>query len=87
MVPPDGIYLSGKRISFDSLPGGLVVFKWTVDRMGQQVAMRWQVYFTFFREKVISLQFSTVDNDATFSRFEPLFRLMANSVVVLSQYE
>lgn len=87
LVPPGGNFISGKRISFDSLPGALVTFRVTADRMGQQFKMRCLMYMTFYRDKVITVQFMTEDDDATFTRFEPLFRLMANSTVILSQYE
>ena len=55
--------------------------------MGQQVKGRVLLYMTFFRDKCVIVQFSTTDDDATFTRFEPLFRVMANSTVILSQYE
>jgi len=86
-VPPGATFISGKRISFDSLPGGMITFSLAADRMGQQFKMRSLCYMTFFRDKVVMLQFSTTDDDATFTRFEPLFRVMANSTVILSRYE
>ncbi len=64
-----------------------MTFKLVGDRMGQQTKMRTMMYMTFFRDKVIMVQFATPDEDTTFLRFEPLFRAMANSTVILSQYE
>ncbi|MCZ2150698.1 MAG: hypothetical protein LC126_23350 [Bryobacterales bacterium] len=75
LVPPGGTFISGKRISFDGLPGVMVTFRLEGDRMGQQIGTwRFLMYMTFFRGKVISVQFSTRDDDATSARFDPLFR-------------
>jgi len=87
LVPPGGNFISGKRISFDGLPGAVVTFTLTADRMGQQFKLRSLMYMTFYRDNIVTLHFSTKDDDMTFMRFEPLFRLMANSTVILSQYE
>lgn len=86
-VLPGTTFISGKRISFDGLPGAMITFRVAADRMGQQLKMRTLAYMTFFRDNVVTVQFSTTDDDATFTRFEPLFRVMANSTVILSQYE
>lgn len=90
-VPPGGQFISGKRISFDGLPGVMVTFRLAADRFGQDFRLRLLVYTTFYRDRTISVQFSTDDAtddaDSTFTRFEPLFRLMANSVVILSRYD
>jgi len=87
LAPPGSTFLSGKRVSFDGLPGAMVTYRMAADRMGQQIRTRFLMYMTLFRDKVITIQFSTMDDDATFARFDPLFRLMANSTVILGKYE
>jgi hypothetical protein len=87
IVPENGVLLSAKRISFDDLPGGLVDFKWTADRMGEKYKLHGLTYSGLFQDKVITLHFATPDDDSTFARFRPLFQLIAESVVVMNRYE
>ena len=86
-LPPGARFVSGRRINFDGLPGALVEFRVRTDRMGKEIRMRGLFYVTFYSDRTISLLFSTSDEDATYARFEPLFHAMANSVIILNQYE
>ncbi len=87
LTPPGADFVAGEQISFDGLPGGMIHYRMAVDRFGQQARMRILMYMTFHREKLIVLLFATEDDEATYARFEPLFQLMANSVVILSRYD
>lgn len=86
-VPPGGRFIAGNRISFDGLPGATVTFGLGSNRMGQDIKLRTLMYMTFYKDRFIMVQFTTKEEDAIFAKFEPLFRLMANSIIVLNQYE
>lgn len=86
-LAPGQSIISERQITFDGLPGAMFVLRTTTDRMGHQISIRSINYLTIYQHKIVMLQFSTLDNDITFARFEPLFQLMANSAVILSQYE
>jgi len=57
------------------------------ERLDQSVRFRCLSFQTVFRHQVVNMLFLTEDNQETFATFEPLFRLMANSMVILSRYE
>ncbi len=86
-VPPGGLLYSAKRISFDGLPGSLTEYRYKGDRMGIEFVSHVFSYSTAWRGRLIQLQVYCPDDNASVERIAPLVRLMANSFVIMSQYE
>lgn len=87
LVPDGGKLIVAKRATVDGLPGLMMIYTAKAERLDQSVRFRCLSFQTVFRHQVVNMLFQTEDNQETFATFEPLFRLMANSMVILSRYE
>jgi hypothetical protein len=87
LLPPNAMFKTGKPIRFDGLPGAMLEYTFRADRMGQEVTMDVLTFITVYRNLMVNVQFSTASGDGAYARLLPLFRVMANSFVLTSQYE
>jgi hypothetical protein len=93
-VPDGASFISAQPIILDNQKGGMVIFDQTLQRVDKKISFRSLQFLTIYRNKMIAIQCMVTtktsnnsDLNKQFSRLEPLFRLMANSFVIQSQYQ
>jgi hypothetical protein len=93
MIPKGASFISAQPIVLDGKKGGMMVFDQTLQRLDVILALRGRFFITIHANKMIFIQcmvISKIGNQAglnqQFRRLEPLFRLVANSFVIQSQY-
>jgi hypothetical protein len=93
MLDENMSYISSKQVYLDNQIGGKVEFKAMQERLGHLIKLRGQLFVTVFENKMISL-FMAVSSaedktvlETQFQKFEPLFGLIANSLVINSKWE
>ncbi|MGH8071039.1 MAG: hypothetical protein ACRERE_38570 [Candidatus Entotheonellia bacterium] len=93
-VPQGSKFISAKSIVLDNHKGGMVIFDQAMQRLDMTVTMRNIQFITIDRNKMIFVQcmvsiLSGNEDDLTerFNRFEPLFKMIANSFIILDQYK
>jgi hypothetical protein len=93
-LPNSAIYLEGSSIHLDGCPGLQIRFIDTLEQMGVKIKIFMDVYNIYYDGKIIVINCMTA-NPADFQqdeiirhhqKHEKLFRLMANSLVIHSQY-
>jgi hypothetical protein len=79
-------------MTLDGNIGGMVEFQLTIERLDTKIQIR-MVQFMFFRNNMLYVLQGTVasdhmDRDLSFEmkKYLPLYRLVANSIVVNEQY-
>jgi hypothetical protein len=94
MVSDEGTFVSGKPITLDGQPGGMVVFDVSAQRLDVTLKMRILQFVTVRRGKMIIVQCLVSPPQgqeaalpARFNRLEPLFRLIGNSFILQEQYK
>jgi hypothetical protein len=91
VVPQGGEFISAKRIVIDNHTGGQIIFKLTAQRIDQTITTQAIHYITLYNNKLVFLQCMVAAkpgeslNDR-FNLFLPLFRQVANSIVLTGQY-
>ncbi len=94
MVPEGGTVISSRPTTIDNFKGGVIVFNQAMERINTKYFVRMQMYVTLIGNKMIFIQFMVTDKDPSdsglqekFDKFEPLFLMIANSIIIHSQYE
>jgi hypothetical protein len=92
MVPDGGKYISFTKMTLDGNIGGMVEYQLTVSRLDTKIQIR-MVQFMFFRNNMMYVLQGTVGSDKMeddlaleIKKYLPLYRLVANSIVVNDQY-
>jgi hypothetical protein len=93
MIPKGASFISAQPVTLDGKKGGMMVFDQTRQRLDVMLHFRGLFFITMYANKMIFIQCmvaSGIENQADleqqFKRLEPLFRLVANSFVIQSQY-
>lgn len=93
MIPDGATFVTSKAVVLDHQKGGLIVFDQTQQRVDTKISMRILQFVTVYRNKMIFVQCMTATPDSghtelndRFRKMEPLFKLVANSFVIQSQY-
>jgi hypothetical protein len=86
-VPANAERVGSRATTIDGLPASELMFETTVDRAGQVIRARTVIYITSFRTSLIQLTCLAAGADqaqmaARFDAYLPVFRLVANSLVV-----
>jgi len=86
-APPNAERVASQATTIDGLPAAQTVFEMTVDRAGQTIRAKTIIFATAFRTSLIQLTCLAAGADpsamaARFDAYLPLFRLVANSLVV-----
>jgi len=86
-------YISSTRIKLDGLPGAMVRYEREGQRLDVVMQTRNLSFITLYKNKLIyidcgvaALKENAQGLDARFKRLEPLFKLIANSLVVQSRW-
>lgn len=94
MVPAGGRLIAAKPIVLDGQKGGMVVFEQTLQRLAVSMTVRGVHFVTVRSGKMVSVQCMVymrpggdVDAPGRFGRFEPVFRLIGNSLVLNDRYK
>jgi hypothetical protein len=93
MIPKGASFISAQPVVLDNQKGGMMIFDQTLQRIDQKVSFRILHFITIYRNKMIFIQCMVAtqtgnqdDLKKQFRRLEPLFKLVANSFVIQSQY-
>ncbi len=93
MVPEEATFISAKPVVIDRHKGGMIVWEQIAQRVDRKVYTRNVQFVTLYKNKMLFLQcmVGSVSDDpaslrATFEKYEPLFKLIANSFVIQDQY-
>lgn len=93
MLPRNARFISSTPIKLDPLPGAAVVFDVEQQELDMAIRARNLHFVTLYKSKLIFIQCSVGltpaeagNLPARFKQFEPLFRLIGNSLVVQSQW-
>lgn len=92
---PDGAkVLESKPVVLEGEKGGMLVYEISADRLDFSMIVRTMQYMTFYKNRIISLQFSTGGTPenrkewvAQFEKNRPLFFLIANSLIIMDKYK
>lgn len=92
-APDNAKVISARPITLENRPAGVLLFDQSGERLDAHVDMRTQMYATVVKGHMVFLQFSvTLDGETNdslsnrFEKFEPLFRQIANSLVLTGEY-
>ena len=93
MLPKGATFISAQAIVMDNKKGGMVVFDQTLQRIDQKIFIRSLHFITLYENKMIFIQCMVasqkddqIDLTKRFRQMEPLFKLVANSFIIQSQY-
>lgn len=94
-VLPDGsIYINSGKLTLENLPGYWVSFKMSMSRVRNSVDMETIMYTIFYKNKMIQMQGQVMtsingkqSDSGGLKKFEKLFDLMANSLVLPDMYK
>lgn len=86
--------INTKRVVIDSWPGAVIEFTGDLQRLDLTIMMYSRIYIAIYKNYMIYLhcQVTKLPNEeedelkTNISQFNPLFRLMANSLIIQSQY-
>jgi hypothetical protein len=94
MVPTGGRVISAKPIVLDGQKGGMLVFEQTLQRLDVSLTVRGMHFVTIRSGKMLSIQCmvytrpgGAADMQGRFGLFEPVFRLIGNSLVLNDRYK
>ncbi|MBX3291369.1 MAG: hypothetical protein KF881_00595 [Acidobacteria bacterium] len=92
-VPEGGVVLESKPIILEGQRGGMLVYDVTAGRLDLTLTMRTLSYMVFYKNRLISIQFSVggLMQDRTkliaqFVKTRPLFNMIANSMIIRDAY-
>ncbi len=94
-IPEGAVYIDGERTEVDGLPGAVSRYLIIKERVGLKLRMITLQYIFYFEHKFIFIQFS-VAGPATqsehlllerYDSFQPLFIMMANSIVLHNRWK
>ncbi|WP_018402694.1 hypothetical protein [Marinobacter gelidimuriae] len=93
-IPDGGVYLNSGKLTLESLPGFWVHFKTNMSRVRSTVGMETIMYTIFYENKMIQIQgqvMTSINGDPAdrggFKKYEKLFDLMTNSLVIANMYK
>lgn len=86
-APPNAERVTSQATTIDGLPAAQLIFEVTVDRAGQAIRARTIIFATAYRTSLIQLTCLAAGADqpqmaARFDAYLPVFRLVANTLVV-----
>jgi hypothetical protein len=94
MFPAGGRLIAVKPIVLDGQKGGMVVFEQTLQRLDVSMTVRGMHFVTIRSGKMLSIQCmiymrpgGATDMQGRFGLFEPVFRLIGNSLVLNDRYK
>ena len=92
-LPKGATYLNGGKLTLESLPGFWIDYVNRSSRMNVTMIVETRAYVIFYKNKMIQLQGHITksvsgikEQGAGLKQYQPLFDLMANSLVVTSRY-
>ena len=91
MIAEGSEFISAKRISLDNHTGGQIIYKTVQERLDFTITMQSVQFITIYNGKMIFLQCmvsAEPDENLTerFDLFLPIFRQIANSMILMDQY-
>lgn len=93
-LPSNVQIISETQMKIDNLPSKAVLFEVEQMQLSMNLKSRCLLFTTLYQNKLIFLQFFVTSAPgeeknliSRFNKFDPLFRLMANSMIVKSQYQ
>jgi hypothetical protein len=94
LLPKSTTVLEVRSLKVDGLPGGWVHYEMQMNRVGVEMVMIGERYITYFDRRLIDVQFGVgglasddrARLEARYREFAPLFRLMANSLIIHDRY-
>jgi hypothetical protein len=93
IVPDGASFISFSKMTFDGNIGGMIEFEQILERLDQKIKIR-MVQFMFIRGNKMCMVQGSVgsiqaekDLDLEMKKFLPLYKLVANSIVVNDQYK
>jgi len=94
MVPEGGKFISAKSIVLDMHKGGMIVYDYVAQRVDMTITSRTLMFITIYNGKMIWINCSVSalpgEEDKLqerFNRFEPLFKMIANTFIIQEQYK
>ena len=93
MIPDDGKFLSFKKMIFDGINGGLMIYEQETERLDFKFYFRSHMFYFYWNEQLYYLICSVGNmNGKNFvvpvaEKYISLFKLVANSIVITSKYE
>ena len=94
MVPEGGKFISAKPIVLDKHKGAMIIFDYTGQRVDITITARNLWFITIYETKMIQIfcAVSALPDEESelkerFNRFEPLFKMIANSFIIQGQYK
>ena len=90
-LPKRSEFISANKVVIDNYTGAQLIFKITQQRLDLSITMQGIEYITIFNGKMIFLQCMVTESEGEnlndrFNLFLPLFRQIANSLVLMDQY-
>lgn len=92
IVPEEGKFISFTKMTLDNNIGGMLVYEQLTSRMDFKIKLR-MAQFMFIKDKkiyalqgIVSADNPELDLSLEMQKYLPLFRLVANSIVVNDQY-
>jgi len=92
-IPKGGKYISGKKVTLDRIEGGMIEFEQIVTQIDIKLKVRGLFFIIPFKTKLVQIQCFTggreneLNIEALSEKFRPLFRMIANSLVISNQYQ
>jgi len=94
MVPEGGKFISAKPIVLDNHKGAMIIYDYTGQRLDITITTRTLIFLIIYERKIIQIlcSISALAGEESelqerFNRFEPLFKMIANSLVIQEQYK
>lgn len=94
IIPEGGKFISTKPIVLDNHKGAMIIYEYTVQRVDITITMRALVFITIYERKMIQIfcSVSALPGEESelqerFNRFEPLFKMIANTFIIQEQYK
>ena len=94
MIPEGGKFISAKPIVLDKHKGAMIIYDYTGQRVDITITTRNLWFITIYETKMIQIfcSVSALPGEESelqerFNRFEPLFKMIANSFIIQEQYK
>jgi len=94
VVPEGGKFISTKPIVLDRHKGAMIIFDYSIQQIDLTINMRSLSFIIIYDEKMIWINCSVTalpgeesGLQERFNRFEPLFKMIANSFIIQEQYK
>ncbi len=94
IVPEGGKFISAKPIVLDKHKGAMIIYDYTGQRVDITITTRNLWFITIYERKMIQIfcSVSALPGEESelqerFNRFEPLFKMIANSFIIQEQYK